>query len=137
MERIIKRQITNLYKQKRVRKYSITHEGLCLFIKLRPRTQELLKDMLLLLQNNCDTDSLTLNISSFDMGFDDRSNFSKCKKELIKSRLLFFKENEYFINPCYINFYSMKQMNFLFGLFKLKSTKRVIMTDPKYLRLVK
>lgn len=137
MNSIIKRQISNLYKQTKVRKYTITHEGLVLIFKLKPRSQELLKNMLSLLQNNCDYDSLTLEISYYDMGFDDQSNFIKYRRDLIKSRLVFFKNNRYFINPCYINFYSRRQTQWLFGLFKLTSVKEVVMSDPTKLRLVK
>lgn len=137
MNRIIKRQITNLYNQSKIRKYKITHDGLCLIIKLKPRAQELLKDMLMLLKNNCDYESLIFKVSYIDMHFDDYSNFAKYRNELVKSRLLFYKDNNYYINPCYINFYSRRQTSFLFGLFKLKTERKVIMTDPTELRLVK
>lgn len=137
MNRTIKRQISNLYKQTNVRKYSITHEGLHIIFKLKPRSQQLLKSMLGLLQNNCKYESLTLEISYYDMGFDDQSNFIKYRNELVKSRLIFFEGNKYFINPCYINFYSRRQTEWLFGLFSLTTVKPVVMTDPTKLRIAR
>lgn len=137
MFKVIKRQLTSLSKQKYIRKYSITHEGLRILFSIKPRSQKLLLELLLQVSNSSDVDSMTIKSDFIQLGYSSSSNFYRDRKELVKSRLLFYENEEYYINPCYINFYSKRQMDYFFTFFKIKEKKRVTMIDPTSLRLVK
>ena len=135
MKNIIRQRVTYLFKQKNVRKYSVTHQGLLKIIALKPRTQLLLADMLALIGSSSSITALTIEVNYKDLGFRDFRNFSRYRNELIDERLLFFKDNVYFVNPCYINYFTRRQKDYFFKLFKLKSIKPVVMSIPK-LRIV-
>ena len=100
-------------------------------MRLRPRTQELLLDILNLIGRSSDVNSVIINLSYDELGFKDRSNFSKYKKDLIDEKLLFQKGQEYFVNPCYVNYYTRRQQDYFFKLFGLIKTK-VTMNEPKF-----
>lgn len=126
MINIVRRQTTYLFKQKNIKKYSITHQGLEKFIKLKPRAQELLKDMLTYIGSSTKTDSVIFDVTYSDLGFTSFRIFWKYRNELIKTRFLFYKDNKYFINPCFINYYNRRQQGSFFSLFKLKKSTPVI-----------
>lgn len=130
MKNIIKRQTTYLFKQKNIRKYYISHQGLELIIKLKPRSQELLKDLLALIGSSADIDSVVLEVEYHQLGFKNFRNFWGYRNELIEKRLLFYEDNKYYINPCYINYYNRRQKASFFKLFKLKRGPVVNMNPP-------
>jgi hypothetical protein len=127
---IIKRRTTSLYKQKGVKKYQITELGLHKIIKLKPRSQKLLLDIIKLINSTNDINSLTVKVSYKDLGFKYFGNFQKARQGILDECLMYYKDNQYFINPCYINHYTRRQKDFLFRWFGLTNEVPVIMIDP-------
>jgi hypothetical protein len=130
MKRIIKQRIDYLSKQKNVRQYKVTHQGLLKIINLKPRTQQLLADMLALIGSTTSVEGVTFEVSCDHLGFSNFSNFSKYRNELLAEKLLFYKDNLYFVNPCFINYLTRRQQSFLFSYFGLNKANKVLMTDP-------
>jgi len=137
MKNIIKRQIITLSKQKNIKKYSITHDGLCLILKLKPRAQQLLLDILSKMETANSIESLTVSLNYHDLGFDSCSNFRRYRNDLIQCRLIFYKDNLYYINPCYINRHTRRLQEYLFRKFNLIKSKPVVMTDPALMFIAK
>lgn len=136
MNKIVRKQTALLYNQKGVRKYEFTMDGLIKFSEIKPRSQQLLIDLLAFVGHNCSVGDVIIQVTYKDLAFTSFANFSKYRQELIDSRLLFYKDNVYFINPCYINYYTRRQKEYFLKLFKLKKEIPVTMTDPKLFKIV-
>lgn len=130
MKSTIKQRITYLFKQKNVRKYSITHQGLLKFSTIKPRSQELLLQLLELIGSSSSINSITIEVSYKDLGFKSFSNFIRYRNELTEQRLLFYRNNVYFVNPCYINYLSRRQTEYFYRMFKLRKSNEVVMNIP-------
>ena len=135
MLKTIKLQTSRLYAQKSTRSFNISLNALSEFTELKSRSQQMLIDILSLVGFESNIDSLTVEISYQELGFSSYSNMRKYRKELIDKRWLFNNKNEYYINPCKINYYTRRQQQFLFGLFKINKNK-VVMNEPKIIRMV-
>lgn len=135
MFKIMKQRFSYLYSQKNLRKYEITHLGLIRFSKLKPRSQTLLIDMLSMIKMSLDLDKIVFSGTYKDFGFKSRQNFYVYRDELIKEHMLFYKDDRYFVNPCFINFLNRRQQTFFFNMFGFKTKERVVMTPPS-LRII-
>ena len=109
MKKIISHWIKRLHSLKTYRKYEITHEGLTKLIQLKPRTQEVFIILLEHIKYNVDYDELFMDLNYQDFRFACPSNFSKYKRELIKSELVLTYDNKYFVNPYYVDYLSRRQ----------------------------
>lgn len=127
---VIRRQITYLSKQKNTKKYAITPDGLQKFIGLKPRSQQLLNDLLLLIGPSCGTDAITLEVGYADLGFGNARNFYRYRDELVASRMIFVEDKYIFVNPCFINYLNHRQKSGLFSLFKLNQQKPFNLGKP-------
>lgn len=137
MKKIIKLQTTRLYNQSNIRRFEFTEQGLSLFISVKPRAQELLLDLLTLVSRNIDIDSVVVHINAKDLGFSSNSNLRKYRNELIERGLVFYDNNDYYINPVHINYYTRRQRDYFFRLFRLKSDIKVTMNNPTLIKMVK
>jgi hypothetical protein len=136
MKSIIKKRIGFLYKQHNVRKYEITHLGLVRFSSLKPRSQVLLIDMLSLIKTSLDIEQIVFKINWKDLGFNSRQNFYLYRDELIKEHMLFCKNGDYFVNPCFINYLNRRQRTYFFNLFKLKQIEKTVKMNPPLFKVV-
>lgn len=135
MKNIIKRQMTYLSKQKNVKSYSITPQGLQRFIELKPRSQKLLTDLLAMIGPSCNADAVTLDVNYLELGFNHPRNFYKYRDDLVDNRMIFMKDNFIFVNPCFINYLNYRQKSTFFTMFKLNKKTNVNMNNP-VIRLV-
>jgi hypothetical protein len=136
MKDIIKAKISQLYNQNRVKKYEITHEGLLRFSSVKPRAQELFIDLLNYTSNTMSLDSVIIQKTYQELNFSSFGNFHRYRKELVDRELIFCQGNCYYINPIYVNYYSRRQQEFLFGLFKLKKNIKVKMNKPRLIKVI-
>jgi len=127
---VIRRQITYLSKQKNTKKYSITPQGLQKFVNLKPRSQQLLNDLLLLIGPSCGAEAITLEVGYAELGFKDARNFYRYRDELVDARMIFIQDRYVFVNPCFINYLNHRQKSSLFSLFKLNKPKPFTMGKP-------
>lgn len=130
---IIKRQTTTLSKQSGIRKYEITKDGLSKLISVKPRAQKLLIDILNRTTSQNSIDAIVIEMTYKDLGFKSYSNWKRYKNELIIQRLLFEDGNKYYVNPCFINYYSRRQKDFFFRLFNIK--KNLVVMKPPALKI--
>lgn len=129
MKNIIRRCTAKLYKKSYYRKYEFTQKGLRLFITLKPRSQLLLTDILALTSKECNIQAVTVEFEIEDVGFPDYNNFRKYRKDITDSGLMFYKHGRYYVNPFYINYYSRRQSDYFFKLFKLRKEITVNLGD--------
>lgn len=127
---IIRRQLTYLSKQKSVKSYSITPQGLQRFIELKPRSQKLLTDLLAMIGPTCHLDSVTLDVNYTQLGFNHSRNFYQYRDDLASKRMIFVKDNLIFINPTFVNYLNHRQKSTFFNEFKLNQPKAVNMGKP-------
>lgn len=136
MKNIIRKKTANLYLQKGVRKYEFTLDGLNKFVSLSKRSQQIIVDILHYVGYKYTIDSITVEISYKELGFKSYSNLRKYRKELVDSELIYHDDNKYFINPCYINFYTRRQKEYFFKYFGIKKDTPVVMNDPTVIKFV-
>lgn len=126
MLKIIKEQTLRFFNQKpTIKKYIITHAGMKLISTLTPNEMKLFINLLNFSNNHSDISGIIIEHSYNELGFNDFSNFNKCRKNLQKTRLIFYSKNEYYINPVYVSYYTTSQKNFLKRLFNYKTTKKI------------
>lgn len=126
MLKIIKEQTKRFLNQANtIKKYVITHAGMEIISTLTPNESKLFLKLLNLSNQNADISGIVLECTYSQLGFNDFSNFNKCRKSLQETRLIFFEKNEYYINPVYVCYYSTSQKNFLKRLFNVSKTKKI------------
>ncbi len=130
MKDIIKRRTTSLYKQTKVKRYVITELGLTKILSLSPRSQQLLLDIIKRINQGYTIDSLTVKVSYVQLGFKNYQNLHRARKEILEQYLMYYKDGMYYVNPCYINYYTRRQSEYFFKFFGLKNDIAVIMLDP-------
>ncbi len=130
MKDIIRRRTTSLYKQKKVKRYVITELGLTKLLSLKPRSQQLLLDIIKRINQGYTIDSLIVKVSHTELGFKYYANFQRARQGILDQYLMYYKDGMYYVNPCYINYYTRRQSECFFKLFGLKKDISVIMLDP-------
>ena len=124
MKKTIKAQTRRLFNQKNVRKYEFTQDGLQRFIALRPRAQQMLVDILNYIGHETSLEALVVNLSSFELGFNSTTNMISYRNELIENRFVFYdRKYGYYVNPCFVNYYTRRQKEYLNVFFSIKKNK--------------
>lgn len=125
MLKIIKEQTKRFFNQQTdIKKYTITHAGMEIISSLTSNELKLFTHLLNFTNNNPDISGVIIECSYKSLGFNDFSNFNKCRKKLMQTRLIFYDKNEYYINPVYVSYYSTSQKNFLKRLFNYSKPKK-------------
>lgn len=123
IENIFKDLLVRL-KNNRRKKYQITHEGLKQFSLMKQNSRELLLSLLIHIHNQ-DPKLIGIECDYKMLGFNDRSNFYKARKELEEKQFIYRVKNEYLINPDMINHLSRRQHEYFHKMFGLKQEIKI------------
>ena len=86
----------------------ITLDAFNEFAELPPNSRRLMIN--LLKASKPGVNEMTIKATHKELGFEDSSNFSKARLQLVKNQFVIYKDGLYFINPCKINCYNRRQL---------------------------
>lgn len=112
--------LTKLLYNQKGKKYTITHDGLVRFNELPTGSRELLLKLLTLIDHKCDVESFIFKVKIQEIGYSDHSNFYRARKPLIDREFIFCENGKYIVNPDMINYYSRRQLDYVYKHFKIK-----------------